>query len=163
MDVLNAFRSPEKAPESYTLPISSRIHLYKLTEGEANEDHTKQIAGLYDLANNHGHLNLRFPLKSSQDSAQYTEIILDLIEEILTETTEIMLKRFGQWSLLKDFMSFTKSLEDDEFAFVLVDDDDDDDEDQDEDEFDSDICRITIHPDYETPEHAGASGFQVIE
>jgi DNA-binding XRE family transcriptional regulator len=160
MDVLNALRGSERHPENYTLPMSKRIYLYKVAVGEHNAEHVKQIEGLYDLANNHGHLNLRFLKKSNHNSAQYTEILLELIEEVLTESTQIVLRQYGQWLLLKGFESFTESLEEDEFAFLMGVDDDEDFEG--EEEFDSDICRISIHPDYETPEHAGASGFQVI-
>ncbi|MFI8715185.1 helix-turn-helix transcriptional regulator [Brevibacillus brevis] len=159
VDVLHALRSSEKHPENYTLPMSNRMYLYKLAAGENNVGHVKQIEGLYDLANNHGHLNLRFLKKSSQNSAQFTEILLELIEEVLTDSTQIVLNEFNQWLLLKSFKSFVESLEEDEFAFLLGDDDEDL---EDEIEVDLDICRIRIHPDYETPEHAGASGFQVI-
>ncbi|MGP3783693.1 helix-turn-helix transcriptional regulator [Paenibacillus sp. 1A_MP2] len=158
MDILNAMRSNPKHPENYVFPISNRIYLYKLAAGEHNEEHVKHIEGLYDLANNHGHLNLRFLKKSRQNSALYTEILLELIEEILTDSTQIVLTEFGNWVLQKDFKSFSESLEEDEYSFLLGDDD----EDFEEEEFDSDIYRITIHPDYETAKRTGASGFQVI-
>lgn len=162
--VRNALRSPERSPESYYLPMSSRMYLYKRAEKEFDEvEFSKLIEGLYDIANNHGHLNLRFLRKSSQNPDTFSIALLSLMERMLTETTVFMLKRFGKGPLKKEFTAFVETLETDEFIFIFESDyDDEEDEDDMIDPTEEKFVRITIDADYETPDRAGASGFQVI-
>ncbi|OMD18524.1 hypothetical protein BJP50_14450 [Paenibacillus odorifer] len=166
--IKDALNHPENS-QGYFLPMNNRIRLYThhtLNDNYENKGHTDYIKEFYALANNYGHLNLRFFKKSTQDAAKFKANLLEFIEDILTETTEIILKQFGQWALMIEFETFTKSLENNEFAFLLnnVDDiqNEEDDELEDGSSSDLDIYRIIIKPDYRTPEQTGTSGFQIL-
>ena len=160
IDVKEALKHPANNSPSYFLSISSRINLYSqhtFTINNENNGHTEYIREFYALANNYGHLNLRFFKKSTQDSAKFTENLLEFIDDILSVTTEAILNRFGQWALMNEFLNLTKSLDNNDFAFLLNEDEDEADED-----FVDDIYRIVLNPNYRISEKTGESEFQVI-
>ncbi|MNO23403.1 Helix-turn-helix domain protein [compost metagenome] len=132
--IVNAIKKTNYSSHTqYYFPMKERQNLYKHYVDDTDEL-IELCLGLYDFANNHGHMNLRFLRQADQDIAHFSHTLLSFLDNTITTTTRELLRiyRFREYNL--EFEGMLEGIDAETLFKKMIDNDFDEELDLSEDE-----------------------------
>ncbi len=102
--------SDNESTKKYLVPINKRLRHFVRDLPEDNVIEGSKFMALYDIANNFGHLNLRFMKKANTETRIINDELNDICEYILLQSTIDLMSIFKMDSNVKNFKGKLRDL-----------------------------------------------------